>query len=213
MEDKYLNALYRIEEKSKHQLSMMSDKYNLLDELTRSMIYEEIITINDYLKLLEMFAIKYAEEEDRDAYEYTMIKMQMLVEAKRKKYKRTLFKGVDFQNRIDYGVAIFLSERKDYLSKRKEMLMKPFLYVSTSIYIVMLSLLVFVFHIPFLFAFLFSVLIWLFFLVYMVFSLLDEKILEEIEKNRSALGQAMDEFEVSRKNSSVSNLFHKFIKI
>ena len=69
MEDKYLNALYRIEEKSKHQLSMMSDKYNLLDELTRSMIYEEIITINDYLKLLEMFAIKYAEEEDRDAYE------------------------------------------------------------------------------------------------------------------------------------------------
>lgn len=149
MEDKYLNALYRIEEKSKHQLSMMSDKYNLLDELTRSMIYEEIITINDYLKLLEMFAIKYAEEEDRDAYEYTMIKMQMLVEAKRKKYKRTLFKGVDFQNRIDYGVAIFLSERKDYLSKRKEMLMKPFLYVSTSIYIVMLSLLVFVYHLPF----------------------------------------------------------------
>ena len=47
----------------------------------------------------------------------------------------------------------------------------------------------------------------------MVFSLLDEKILEEIEKNRSALDQAMDEFEVSRKNSSVSNLFHKFIKI
>lgn len=120
MEDKYLNALYRIEEKSKHQLSMMSDKYNLLDELTRSMIYEEMITINDYLKLLEMFAIKYAEEEDRDAYEYTMIKMQMLVEAKRKKYKRTLFKGLIFKTGSTMAWRSFVGTQRLFKQKKRD---------------------------------------------------------------------------------------------
>lgn len=212
MEDRYMNALYRIEEKSKHQLSMMSDKYDELEKVAQAMYYEDVITINDYLKLLEMYGIKYAEKESRKAYEYTIIRMQLIVEAKRKKYLRRLFSQVDFSNPIDLGIGVFLSERKDYLKKLKQEMLRPFLWQLSLFYIFFLSLLVFGLKFPFLVSFILALVLLVIIFLYFYFFILYEKINEVLDRKREFLDKSMDAFEMSRKSSSISNLFHKFKK-
>lgn len=206
--DKYYFSLCRIQQEAAHEISFLSTNSLKLDVLMQSMSYEEV-TENDYLKLLQMNYDKYDKMDRRREKRYCLVKMQMVADAKKRKYKRDRFKMVDFTPPLREDFMSLYFQRCRTIERLEEIKTKRFLWIDVLLYSLILVLFVYGFHVPMLYSLLIALASAGAMYVYFRFRILDNQIVEEIEKDMDLLDPLLQEMEMSRRNSAQVSLFHK----
>lgn len=206
--DPYYFSLCRIEQEAEHEISFLSSSSLKLDVLTQAMSYDRI-SDNDYLKLLQMNFYKYDKMDRKKAKRYCLIKMQMLVDAKKHPYKRGRFKEVNFNNPLRGDFHSFSERRSSLLQGIEAAKIKRFLWFDVALYVLLLSLFVYGLHFSIFGSVLLSLMFFASLYAYFYFCVLDEQVADELERDLDLLDPLMQELEVSRKNSAAVHLFGK----
>ncbi len=209
--DPYYFSLCRIEQEAAHEISFLSSNSLKLDALMQAMSYDKI-SANDYLKLLKMNYAKYDKMDRTKEKRYCLVKMQMVADAKVHRYKRNQFKMVNFSNPIRDEFLSLFEQRIKALRWMEESKIKKFLVIDVCIYILVLLAFVYGLHISILFSV--AIGLFIFFGTYLLFyyRILDQLVVDELEKDLDLLDPLFQEVEVSRKSSTRMSLFSKMKK-
>ncbi|EOS60990.1 hypothetical protein C815_00716 [Firmicutes bacterium M10-2] len=209
--DPYYFSLCRIEQEAAHEISFLSSNSLKLDALMQAMSYDKI-SANDYLKLLKMNYAKYDKMDRTKEKRYCLVKMQMVADAKVHRYKRNQFKMVNFSNPIRDEFLPLFEQRIKALRWMEESKIKKFLVIDVCIYILVLLAFVYGLHISILFSV--AIGLFIFFGTYLLFyyRILDQLVVDELEKDLDLLDPLFQEVEVSRKSSTRMSLFSKMKK-
>ena len=162
MADHFLGALKQIERRSENNIMIFSDVLSeRLETLTRSMI-GKVMSDNDYLKLLELYYVKFSKEEKKDAMLFCLYRMQQIQTYKEEKkgtYRN--LRNMEFSEEYDVSTKAFLERKKLYYQRFCVNQFVDFLFKITIGFVVLLCLLVLVFHFGFALSFGFLIVLWL----------------------------------------------------
>ena len=207
MSDCYVSALKAIERQAREEFSFDDKSSYRLFEITDSMCHE-VVSDNDYLKLLELYYQKYAREGNRKNMLYCLLRMQQVLRAKEHRFWQKKFHQVEFQPDLEESVAEFLKGKKDYLSHMRQRGMIPLTVIDFVIYIVMLCLFVFGLHFSFLWSLILSFGIWAFILFYSYFVIVEVIISDQLNSMARFVDGPLAEFDKKRACDSFK-VFHK----
>ena len=161
MADKFLGALKELERKMHLDLNGYS-KQNLeqLDEIAKVMA-GQAISDNDYLKVMELYARKYEQLEQKKACQYCVMRMQEVLQAKTNPKIQANYPGLTFSSSIDSFTKEFLQPFKNYNQEYKIDFKIKLLRFDTMVMIILLALLVLVMKISFVIGWIFSFLVFI----------------------------------------------------
>lgn len=210
MADRFLSALKVIERQRKEEFTFDDQAFIRLEELTKSMTQEEV-SDNDYLKLLEMYYKKYADAVEKSNMLYCLLRMQQVARAKTHVFWQRYFNHVEFQEEWEESTKEFLTKKKPRLQKMRQRSMIPLLGIGTVLYILVLCLLVYGVHFSFMGSCIFSLLLWIAFLVYGYYFVAEMIISEQLSRMLERMEPVFVEFEKKRACDSFK-VFHKLKK-
>lgn len=117
MEDKYINTLKTLERRMDDSVVFYSvSLMESLDDIALSMLQEDM-TDNDYLKLLQLYAIKYKKLNNVKGRRFCLLRMQQLLMYRRYAKKQREFPRIDFGNPLDDDTKSFLREYPSYYTQ------------------------------------------------------------------------------------------------
>lgn len=205
-------ALKRIERQFKNEIFFMGDSLSRLEARTEEMSHD-VITDNEYLKLLELYSKVYIKNKENKKLAYCILRMQQICEAKKHHYLQKYYNKVAFTKMEDMDALTqdFISRQKEYLKIRQERSLIPLLILDAVIYCFMLILFVYGFHFSFLFSFFFSLGLWLILLLFSYFFVIESIIKDQMEELWDFMDPTLVDFEIKH-NSSSFKLFHKHKK-
>lgn len=117
MEDKYINSLKTLERRMDDSVVFYSvSLMETLDDIALSMLQEDM-TDNDYLKLLQLYAIKYKKLNNAKGRRFCILRMQQILMYRRYARKQKEFPRIDFGNPLDADTKSFLKEFPSYYTQ------------------------------------------------------------------------------------------------
>ena len=112
MADIFLQSIKEIERRSKDNVLIFSDVLTeRLTELAQAMI-DARMSDNDYIKLCEVYWLYYKKENNVQGMLFCLLRIQQLIQYKKKTRFQFLFPSLTFSNQLDTDTRSFLLEKK-----------------------------------------------------------------------------------------------------
>ena len=210
MADRFLSALKVIERQRNEEFTFDDQAFIRLQELTKTMT-NEVISDNDYLKLLELYYKKYTDAMEKSSRLYCLLRMQQVARAKTHAFWRRAFQYVEFQENWDASTKEFLASTSPRLQQMRHRAMIPILGVGTIVYTIVLCLLVYGLRCSFVGSLIFSLLLWDLFLVYGYYVVVEMIVSEKLSHMLNKMEPVWIDFEKKRACDSFK-VFHKLKK-
>lgn len=210
MSDRFLSTLKVVERQRSEEFTFDMTAFARLEQLTISMS-DEMISDDDYLKLLELYYKKYADEVERSNMLYCLLRMQQLWQAKSHAFFQSRFKNVEFQSKSEECTVDFLKQKKPYLQQMKHRAMIPLFWFCCALYGILLALMVYVGRFSFISSMVCSLIVWVCCLLYSYFYVAEMLIDDQLRRMVEKVDPALMEFEKKRACDSFK-IFHKLKK-
>lgn len=186
MADIFLQSIKEIERRSKDNVLIFSDVLTeRLTELAQTMI-DARMSDNDYIKLCEVYWLYYKKENNVQGMLFCLLRIQQLIQYKKKTRFQFLFPSLTFSNQLDTDTRSFLLEKKYEYKIRYHQFKKKLAVIDMILMILLLYILILVFHISFFRGWFFTV--WIGFGIYFIatfyiFDRILESSIESLRKN------------------------------
>lgn len=160
MADYFLGALKEIERRAQNNILVFSDVLSSrLDVIAQNMEGKKM-SDNDYLKLFELYYQRFSKEENKSAMLFCLLRMQQIVFYKEHPERQSEVKNMEFNDSYDMVTKTFLDRKREYYQMTLTHIFQRFILLASAAYIFLLVVCVLLFHIPFLFTFLFLLVAW-----------------------------------------------------
>ncbi|MGM9946838.1 hypothetical protein [Floccifex sp.] len=187
MADIFLQSIKEIQRRAQDNVLIFSDVLSeRLDELANAMI-DAKMSDNDYIKLCEVFFLRYKKEQNEKGMVFCLLRMQQLIQYKKKTRFQSMFPKLQFSLHIDEETKEFLTEKKYFyrISNRafqKKVLVFDLIFVLAILYAMVLLL-----HISFFRAWFISLGIGLIIYLLGIFYVFDRVLEQNIESMRKCI--------------------------
>ena len=149
MADIYLQSIKEIERRCKDSVLIFSDVLGQrLDELAGAMV-ESRMSDNDDIELCKIYYQRYLKEENRTGMIFCLLRIQQLLQFKRKKRFQSFFPSLSFSSYCDSELKSFLVNKRYYYKVYLDAFKEKLIVLDMLFCIGFMYLFVLVFHFSF----------------------------------------------------------------
>ena len=149
MADVFLQSIKELERRSHDDVMSFSDVLTKrLDQLSEAMVNHNM-SDNDYIKLCELYYQRYRNENNQDAMLFCLLRIQQLIQYKKKQRNQKMFPKLSFSKRVDLDTKEFLMQKKYYYRMQLNQFKRRLIQLDVAFMIVLLFVLVFVANVHF----------------------------------------------------------------
>lgn len=149
MADVFLQSLKELERRSHDDVMSFSDVLTKrLDDLAEAMIHHNM-SDNDYIKLCELYYQRYVKENNRDGMLFCLLRIQQIIQYKKKPRNQRMFPRLSFSKRVDLDTKEFLMQKRYYYRMQYNQFKRRLIKSVVAMMILLLFVLSFVANIHF----------------------------------------------------------------